>query len=135
MSILIDNIGELVTNDDDGLGLRRDAAIVVARRAGSPGSGPASDAPPADERIDAGGAAVIPGFVDSHAHLVFAGDRAAEFAARMAGEPYTGGGIRTTVAATRAAERRAAAGQRRAGWSPRRGGRAPPRSRSRVGTA
>src|SRR4029453_3292494 len=42
-------------------------------------------------------------FVDSHAHLVFAGDRAAEFAARMAGEPYTGGGIRTTVAATRAA--------------------------------
>ncbi len=46
---------------------------------------------------------VLPGFVDSHAHLVFAGDRAAEFAARMAGQPYTGGGIRTTVAATRAA--------------------------------
>src|SRR6185312_3153653 len=60
-------------------------------------------APAADTRIDAGGAAVLPGFVDSHAHLVFAGDRAAEFGARMAGEPYTGGGIRTTVAATRAA--------------------------------
>ena len=45
----------------------------------------------------------MPGFVDTHSHLVFAGDRAAEFAARMAGEPYTGGGIATTVAATRAA--------------------------------
>ena len=53
--------------------------------------------------MDAGGRAVIPGFVDSHAHLVFAGDRTAEFAARMAGEPYTAGGIATTVAATRAA--------------------------------
>ena len=59
--------------------------------------------PPADEAYDAGGRAVIPGFVDSHSHLVFAGDRAAEFAARMAGEPYAAGGIRTTVAATRAA--------------------------------
>jgi imidazolonepropionase len=46
---------------------------------------------------------VIPGFVDSHAHLVFAGDRSAEFAARMAGRPYDGGGIVTTVSATRAA--------------------------------
>jgi imidazolonepropionase len=46
---------------------------------------------------------VLPGFVDSHSHLVFAGDRSAEFAARMAGEPYAAGGIRTTVAATRAA--------------------------------
>ncbi|MEV4388824.1 imidazolonepropionase, partial [Micromonospora sp. NPDC049580] len=63
----------------------------------------AAYAPAADRRIDAAGAAVLPGFVDSHAHLVFAGDRAAEFAARMAGEPYTGGGIRTTVGATRAA--------------------------------
>jgi imidazolonepropionase len=53
--------------------------------------------------LDVDGDAVIPGFVDSHTHLVFAGDRAAEFSARMAGEPYTGGGIRTTVAATRAA--------------------------------
>jgi imidazolonepropionase len=54
--------------------------------------------------VDVDGRCVIPGFVDSHAHLVFAGDRAGEFAARMAGEPYTGGGIRTTVAATRAAD-------------------------------
>ncbi len=53
--------------------------------------------------LDLHGATVIPGFVDSHAHLVFAGDRSAEFAARMNGEPYTGGGIRTTVAATREA--------------------------------
>ncbi len=77
---------------------------------------------------------MLPGFVDSHAHLVFAGDRAAEFAARMAGEPYTGGGIRTTVAATRAAtddELRATL----PGCARRRCGRAPPRSRSRVGTA
>ncbi|MFC5788478.1 imidazolonepropionase [Agromyces tardus] len=53
--------------------------------------------------VDAGGRAVIPGFVDSHTHLVFGGDRAAEFAARMAGRRYEAGGIRSTVAATRAA--------------------------------
>ncbi|HEY8471177.1 MAG TPA: imidazolonepropionase [Natronosporangium sp.] len=106
MSLLLDNIGELVTNDpargDPPLGLVTGAAVVVddGRVAWL---GPAGEAPAADERIDAGGAAVLPGFVDSHAHLVFAGDRAAEFAARMAGEPYTGGGILTTVAATRAA--------------------------------
>ena len=104
MSILIDNIGELVTNDEgEGLlGLRRDVAVVVEgdRIAWI---GPSAQAPASDQRIDAGGGAVLPGFVDSHAHLVFAGDRAAEFGARMAGEPYTGGGIRTTVAATRAA--------------------------------
>jgi imidazolonepropionase len=99
VSILIDRIGELVTQDGPA---RRDAAVVVEgdRIAWI---GPAVDAPAADERIDAGGAAVIPGFVDSHAHLMFAGDRAAEVAARMAGAKYTGGGIRTTVAATRAA--------------------------------
>jgi imidazolonepropionase len=106
MSLLIDGIGELVTNTpalgDGPLGLLPDAALVVDgdRIAWV---GPASRAPIADDRIDAGGAAVLPGFVDSHAHLMFAGDRAAEFAARMAGQPYTGGGIRTTVAATRAA--------------------------------
>ncbi|MGK5738652.1 imidazolonepropionase [Micromonospora sp. URMC 103] len=106
-SLLVDNIGELVTNGSgEGgggpLGLRRDAALLVedGRVAWI---GPARYAPAADRRIDADGAAVLPGFVDSHAHLVFAGDRAAEFAARMAGEPYTGGGIRTTVGATRAA--------------------------------
>ncbi len=65
--------------------------------------GPAADAPAADQEVDAGGRAVIPGFVDSHSHLVFAGERSAEFAARMAGESYAAGGIRTTVAATRAA--------------------------------
>jgi imidazolonepropionase len=104
MSVLIDDIGELVTNDEgEGpLGILRDAAVVVDgdRIAWI---GPRTEAPAADARIDARGATVLPGFVDSHAHLVFAGDRAAEFGARMAGEPYTGGGIRTTVAATRAA--------------------------------
>ncbi|GAA2523533.1 imidazolonepropionase [Pilimelia columellifera] len=106
MSLLVDNIGELVTNDPTHgrglLGTRRDAAVIIEDDTvvwvGSAGGSPA-----ADTFIDAEGGAVLPGFVDSHAHLVFAGDRAAEFAARMAGEPYTGGGIRTTVAATRAA--------------------------------
>jgi imidazolonepropionase len=102
---VITNIGELVTNDpeaDDLLGLVADAALVVE---GSVVAwvGRAVDAPAADQQVDAGGRAVIPGFVDSHSHLVFAGDRAAEFAARMAGRPYAAGGIRTTVAATRAA--------------------------------
>jgi imidazolonepropionase len=106
MSLLVDNIGELVTNDPDlgtgPLGILRDAAVLVdGERVGW--IGPRTGAPAADERLDAGGAAALPGFVDSHAHLVFAGDRAQEFGARMAGEPYTGGGIRTTVAATRAA--------------------------------
>jgi len=101
----ITNIGELVTNDpraDDLLGAIEDAALVVDG-ATVAWVGHASDAPAADEQVDAGGRAVIPGFVDSHSHLVFAGDRSAEFAARMAGEPYDAGGIRTTVAATRAA--------------------------------
>ncbi|HEY3530227.1 MAG TPA: imidazolonepropionase [Nocardioides sp.] len=104
-STVITNIGELVTNDpdaDDLLGLVPDAALVVE---GSTVAwvGSAAEAPAADQQVDAGGRAVIPGFVDSHSHLVFAGDRAAEFAARMAGEPYAAGGIRTTVAATRSA--------------------------------
>ncbi|MBO3739692.1 imidazolonepropionase [Actinoplanes flavus] len=101
MSLLVANIGELFTNDP-GLGIVHDVAVVVEddRIAWI---GPMSSAPAADSVLDADGAAVLPGFVDSHAHLVFAGDRAAEFGARMAGEAYTGGGIRTTVAATRAA--------------------------------
>jgi len=66
-------------------------------------TGPAAEAPSADSVVDAAGRAVLPGFVDSHAHLVFAGERGAEFAARMAGLPYSAGGIRSTVAATRAA--------------------------------
>ncbi len=102
---VITNIAELVTNDpaaDDLLGIVERAALVVegGRVAWV---GPAIDAPAADVLVDAGGRALIPGFVDSHSHLVFAGDRAAEFAARMAGTPYAAGGIRTTVAATRAA--------------------------------
>lgn len=104
-STLITNIGELVTNDpgaDDLLGTRPDAALVVdGTQVAWVGS--AADAPAADERVDVGGRAVLPGFVDSHSHLVFGGDRAQEFAARMAGTPYAAGGIRTTVAATRAA--------------------------------
>ena len=103
-SLLVDNIGELVTNGagEGPLGIRRDAAVLV-EEGRVVWVGPSAYAPAADQRVDAGGAAVLPGFVDSHAHLVFAGDRAAEFAARMAGQPYTGGGIRTTVGATRAA--------------------------------
>src|SRR5262249_25634668 len=66
-------------------------------------SGPAAEAPAADEVVDAAGRAVLPGFVDSHAHLVFAGARGAQFAARMAGLPYSAGGTRSTVAAGRAA--------------------------------
>jgi imidazolonepropionase len=106
-SLLVDNIGELVTNDPavgdlSPLGVLTDAAMVTngARVAWV---GARAQAPAADTRIDAGGAAVIPGFVDSHSHLVFSGDRSAEFAARMEGRPYSAGGIRTTVAATREA--------------------------------
>jgi imidazolonepropionase len=100
-STLLTGIAELTTHDAS-LGLVRDAALVIdgGRVAWA---GPASSAPDADSRVDAGGRAVVPGFVDSHAHLVFAGDRSAEFAARMAGQAYAAGGIRTTVAATRAA--------------------------------
>jgi len=104
-STLVTNIAELVTNDpeaDDRLGAIEDAALVVEGHEVA-WVGRAVDAPAADQQVDAGGRAVIPGFVDSHSHLVFAGDRAAEFAARMAGEPYAAGGIRTTVTATRAA--------------------------------
>ncbi|HEX3648533.1 MAG TPA: imidazolonepropionase [Pseudonocardiaceae bacterium] len=101
MSVLITGIGELTTNDDE-LGQLRDAALVLdsGRVAWV---GPGRSAPVADQKVDVGGRAVLPGWVDSHTHLVFAGDRTAEFAARMAGAPYQAGGIATTVAATRAA--------------------------------
>jgi imidazolonepropionase len=103
-ALVIDRIGLLVTNEPElgegPLGVVRDAAVVIEggrvtaiERAGAEG----------DERLDAGGRCVIPGFVDSHTHLVFAGDRADEFAARMAGAPYEAGGIRVTTEATRAA--------------------------------
>jgi imidazolonepropionase len=100
-STLITNIGELTTHDAERPVLEDAALVVEGSRVAW--AGPAADAPDADEQYDAGGRAVLPGFVDSHSHLVFAGDRAAEFAARMAGESYAAGGIRTTVAATRAA--------------------------------
>ncbi|HEU0181875.1 MAG TPA: imidazolonepropionase [Agromyces mariniharenae] len=130
--MLLTNVGELVTNDpapdrDGGpLGIVRDAAVLVedGRIAWI---GPAAHVPSHDDElrhereqrrdgeehrslwdadvevVDAGGRAVFPGFVDSHTHLVFGGDRAEEFAARMAGRRYEAGGIRSTVAATRAA--------------------------------
>jgi imidazolonepropionase len=104
---VITNIASLVTNDPslgDGtpLGLIRDAAVVIDGDRVA-WIGEKSKAPATDNRLDAGGRAVIPGFVDSHSHLVFAGDRTAEFNARMSGQAYAAGGIRTTVAATRAA--------------------------------
>ena len=116
MTLVIDHISELVTNDPDlgegPLGVVCDASVVVeggsvvaVGRAGAV----------ADERLDAGGRCVLPGFVDSHTHLVFAGDRAEEFTRRMAGESYDGGGIRVTTEATRTAGRaglRAALGRR-----------------------
>jgi imidazolonepropionase len=103
-ALVVDDIGLLVTNapelGEGELGIVRDAALVIedgevvaVERAGADG----------DERFDAGGRCVIPGFVDSHTHLVFAGDRADEFAARMSGRPYEAGGIRVTTEATRRA--------------------------------
>jgi imidazolonepropionase len=108
MSVMIDNIAVLVTNDPElgegPLGTISEAALVLDDGVVQ-WAGPRAQVPEAAaaERFDAAGRAVIPGFVDSHAHLVFAGDRAAEFAARMAGQPYKAGGIRTTVAAMRGA--------------------------------
>jgi len=97
----ITGIGELTTNDP-GLGLVRDAVVVLqGDRIVWVGHAPV--APAADSVVDVGGRAVLPGWVDSHTHLVVAGDRTAEFEARMAGEPYRAGGIATTVEATRAA--------------------------------
>jgi imidazolonepropionase len=106
--VLVDNIGELVTNDpragDGQLGIVHDAAVAIegdrVAWVGARTEIPEGVGGPA---IDAAGGAVTPGFVDSHTHMVFAGDRTAEFDARMRGERYAAGGIRTTVAATRAA--------------------------------
>jgi imidazolonepropionase len=117
-SLAIENIGLLVTNDESlgegPLGIVRDASLVFEDdRVAAVERGAAE----ADERFDAAGRCVIPGFVDSHTHLVFAGDRSEEFAARMAGKPYEAGGIRVTTEATRAAgeaELRTLAAARRA---------------------
>jgi imidazolonepropionase len=100
-SMVIDGIGVLYTGDPEREEIE-DAALVVEDGLVA-WTGPSAEAPQADRRVAADGRAVIPGFVDSHAHLVFAGDRTAEFQARMSGQAYTGGGIRTTVAATRQA--------------------------------
>jgi imidazolonepropionase len=117
-ALVVDDIGLLVTGEpslgEGPLGLVRDAALVLdgERVAGIEAAGAAGD-----DRLDARGRCVIPGFVDSHTHLVFAGDRADEFAARMAGRPYAASGIRVTTDATRAAsedELRALARARRA---------------------
>ncbi|WP_372969695.1 imidazolonepropionase [Microbacterium sp.] len=103
---LLTNIGELTTNvaraDGDRSGTLQSAAVLIEDEHIA-WVGAAADAPRADRVVDARGHAVIPGFVDSHSHLVFGGDRAAEFEARMAGQKYAAGGIRSTVAATRAA--------------------------------
>jgi imidazolonepropionase len=101
-SLSIDNIGSLITNDPTlgrgPLGVIDNASVVIVDGVVEH-VGPAGAL--ADDRIDADGACVLPGFVDSHTHLVFAGDRAEEFTARMAGQPYDGGGIRVTTDATR----------------------------------
>lgn len=110
-ALLITNIGELTTNvgrEDDPCGTLRDAAVLVEGTriawVGAAADAAAAAAARAGVAVlDAGGRAVLPGFVDSHTHLVFGGERADEFEARMTGTPYAAGGIRRTVAATRAA--------------------------------
>ena len=115
---LFTNIGQLVTNDSrrandtdratEQLGLIRDAALVVdgdrVTWVGTEAAAEVSGGHDIDQVVDCGGRTVIPGFVDSHSHLVFAGDRAGEFEARMSGASYSAGGIRSTVAATRGAD-------------------------------
>jgi imidazolonepropionase len=108
VSVLVDRIGCLVTNDPalgrGPLGVVEDAALLMQDGVVA-WAGPRTALPEGagDTRVDAEGRAVLPGFVDSHGHLVFAGDRTAEFTARMTGRPYSAGGITTTVVATRAA--------------------------------
>jgi imidazolonepropionase len=106
MSIAITNIGSLVTNDQSlGLGILGEIenSAVVIENDKIAWVGITNDVPAADQQLDASGKAVIPGFVDSHAHLLFAGERSKEFQARMKGEKYSAGGIKSTVAATREA--------------------------------
>ncbi|MEE1620030.1 imidazolonepropionase [Zafaria sp. Z1313] len=100
-TLLITHVSELTTVDAEGTVLRDAALLVEDGRIAWIGA--ASAAPAADERYDAGGRALLPGWVDSHTHLVFDGDRGAEFEARMAGQAYAAGGIGTTMKATRAA--------------------------------
>jgi imidazolonepropionase len=105
-SFTLTNISQLITNNsaigDGDLGVITNAAITVTDGIVS-WVGQASDADSSIPKTDAGGRTLIPGFVDSHSHLMFAGDRSEEFAARMAGVPYSAGGIKVTTAATRSA--------------------------------
>ena len=106
MSVAITNIGSLVTNDPNlGIGILGEIenAGVVIEDGKISWIGNSGSAPEPDQVIDAKGMGVIPGFVDSHAHMVFAGDRSKEFEARMNSEKYSAGGIKSTVAKTRAA--------------------------------
>jgi imidazolonepropionase len=106
MSIAITNIGSLVTNDQSlGLGILGEIenSAVVIENDKIAWVGNTNDVPAADQQLDASRKAVIPGFVDSHAHLLFAGERSKEFQARMKGEKYSAGGIKSTVAANREA--------------------------------
>ena len=98
---LVTGIGLLATQTEEHGELRDAALLVDGDRVAW--VGPSTGAPDADEQVDLGGRTVLPGFVDSHAHLVFAGDRAEEFAARMSGQAYAAGGICMIVDATRAA--------------------------------
>jgi imidazolonepropionase len=99
-------IGQLITGDPDLgrgiLGILEDAAVVAVDGYVA-WVGADAQCPDADRVYEVDGACLLPGFVDSHMHPVFAGDRSAEFAARMTGAPYAAGGIRTTVEATRSA--------------------------------
>ena len=103
MSLAVTGIGLLVTHDPERPVIA--AAALVAEAGCVAWTGTQDQLPEAagEDRLDAGGRCVIPGFVDAHTHMVFGGDRAQEFAARLAGRPYEAGGIRTTVTATRAA--------------------------------
>lgn len=101
MSLLLTNIGELTTHTEEH-GTLHDAALVI-EDGRIVWIGPADRAPAADTQEDLDGRAVLPGWVDSHTHLVSMGDRAEEFIDRMAGRPYEAGGIMRTVEATRAA--------------------------------
>ncbi|TJY72276.1 imidazolonepropionase [Arthrobacter sp. CAU 1506] len=104
MSTVITHIGELHTQDParGAEAVLHDAAVIIEGERIA-WLGPSAQAPEADEQFDAGGRAVLPGWVDSHTHLVFAGDRTAEFEARMAGQSYQAGGIAVTTGATREA--------------------------------
>lgn len=104
--LFLTGIGELTTNN----GAPIHDAVVAIENGIVTFAGPSADAPDqTGEHYDCDGSAVIPGFVDAHTHLIFAGDRSDEFARRLAGESYTdiaaaGGGILATMESTRDAD-------------------------------